>query len=674
MVNLKILNATFGGKNVTNQLESMINNNILYIPNNINILMLFGDPTPHKEKFLSIKYTLDEVELSKDIQEKNGLLKITLLLGFPNQPLTLPNTYHHINKLVDLTKTSNKCLEIGGPSSIFNTDIPVYPHMKFLDNIVFASETLWVNNKDGTDYIINNKKVGSIYYEDGTQINFKNKPIKDQPKSENSNKLEFGTNSKQNDSENVSQQKYDMVISSHCLEHIANPLKALFEWTRVLNDDGNLLFVVPWKVPIFDHKREYTTFEHILQDYENNVDETDLTHLDEILEKHDIGRDAPAQNLQFFRERCLNNFKIRGMHHHVFSFSVLIKMIQYLNLRLIDIDLIEPFHIIVWAQKCKNLPNELVIEQKSDKVFLEENKQVLNDNTQFLNENKQVSNENKQILNENKQVLIEKTLNLNKKLVLYAYHESEESKINLEFFCKHGMYEDAHYILIINGNECSVPINSKWNLTLKRENIGLDFGAWYCGLQAIDINNYNYFIFLNDTIRGPFYNASNVGRNKYWIQTFINLLKQDKVKLAGLTINCYKGKEGLRYGYSFIPHVQTMLWCVDREGLDMIYPSLINEKVYDKIETVSIKEIGISQKMIQHGYNISCILEPYQVDYTKENNQNINYNLHDGDPWFNDGYFGSNIDPYESIFFKTNREVAPQLLELLTQHQNTRIV
>ena len=32
---------------------------------------------------------------------------------------------------------------------------------------------------------------------------------------------------------------YDVLLSSHTLEHIANPLRALSEWKRIVGDDGH---------------------------------------------------------------------------------------------------------------------------------------------------------------------------------------------------------------------------------------------------------------------------------------------------------------------------------------------------------------------------------------------------------------------------------------------------
>ena len=247
-------------------------------------------------------------------------------------------------------------------------------------------------------------------------------------------------------------------------------------------------------------------------------------------------------------------------------------------------------------------------------------------------------------------------------LLIYAYYESNEAKINLEFFNKFGMYrtENVFYKLMISSQTCSVNLSDRWSSIQNRENLGFDFGAWYDGLQSVNINNFTHFIFINDTMRGPF-------KKKRWIKTLIELL-DDKIKLSGISISCYIGP--------FVdpipsPHIQSMILCTDRQGLDIIYPKVINEQRLDKIQTILQKEIITSKTLLDNGYNIACILSGYNYDFRKLENRLINSNNgHNGDPWYNHSFFGNTIHPYESIFFKTNRGVNPEILESLTIKQN----
>jgi ubiquinone/menaquinone biosynthesis C-methylase UbiE len=131
----------------------------------------------------------------------------------------------------------------------------------------------------------------------------------------------------------IADEKYDFLLSSHNLEHIANPLKAVKEWVRVLKPGGFILLVLPDKRFTFDRNRPYTSFSHILSDFESNIGEDDLTHLSEILQLHDLKMDPGAgRDFEVFKKRCENNFEVRGLHQHVFSFDLLEESAAYFNL------------------------------------------------------------------------------------------------------------------------------------------------------------------------------------------------------------------------------------------------------------------------------------------------------------------------------------------------------
>src|SRR5205823_14625969 len=118
-------------------------------------------------------------------------------------------------------------------------------------------------------------------------------------------------------------------------------------WKRILKNHGAILVIAPHKTQTFDHRRMLSTFSHIEQDYKTNIGEDDLTHVDEILELHDLKLDPPAGTWQEFRERCLNNASIRAMHHHVFSPELLVQMFDYWKMEVINIAVERPHHIVV---------------------------------------------------------------------------------------------------------------------------------------------------------------------------------------------------------------------------------------------------------------------------------------------------------------------------------------
>lgn len=249
--------------------------------------------------------------------------------------------------------------------------------------------------------------------------------------------------------------------------------------------------------------------------------------------------------------------------------------------------------------------------------------------------------------------------------VIYVYYESSGAKRNLEFFNKYGLYEtnNVTYLLVINGEKCSVNLSERWSIIKHRVNEGYDFAAWKEGLSFVDIDKYKYFIFMNDTVCGPFV-------DRHWIRTFTEMLNSE-VKLAGISINCHTELYSKYHNRKSVPHVQSMFWCTDRIGLEIVQEKIFSLENMDKEKTVIYKELGLSLAILNAGYNITCILPKYQVDYRLPENQFINsQNGAYGDPQYPGAYFGRSLHPLETIFAKANRHVNDQVIENLIKIQS----
>ncbi len=113
------------------------------------------------------------------------------------------------------------------------------------------------------------------------------------------------------------------------MEHIANPLKAVREWLRIVKKGGSIILVVPEKSVCFDHNREYSKFETLFTQYYRNVGEDDLSTLPDILRNHDLNMDRPAGNFEAFTKRSLDNFHNRCLHHYVYDDDLLMRICDF---------------------------------------------------------------------------------------------------------------------------------------------------------------------------------------------------------------------------------------------------------------------------------------------------------------------------------------------------------
>jgi len=216
-------------------------------------------------------------------------------------------------------------LEIGGPSDIFGRRgyIPAYQVAARIDNCNFGSDTVWKEDiTEGNTFVFKKGKApGRQYIAEASDLS------------------------------GIEDASYDFLLSSHCIEHMANPLKGLAEWIRVLKQDGLLVLVVPHKDGTFDHRRPVTTLEHLIQDFDNQTDEGDLTHLEEILKLHDLSMDPGGGDFEFFQERSKRNIENRCLHQHVFDTRLAVEAVNYMGLQIRAVELFNPYHIIIIAQK-----------------------------------------------------------------------------------------------------------------------------------------------------------------------------------------------------------------------------------------------------------------------------------------------------------------------------------
>ena len=217
--------------------------------------------------------------------------------------------------------------EIGGKSAVFSrgSDLPIYAIAQSIDNCNFGIKDEWNGEIElGNTFKFDSPRpAGKQFLMDGVDLYL------------------------------IEKNTYDFVLASHVLEHIANPIKALSEWIRILKKDGMLAIIVPDKEKTFDANREITTLQHMIRDYELGVEENDLSHIPEIINMHKYPEGTTEKDKTEFMNRSVNNFSNRGLHHHVFDTYTITGLAIYMGLGIVATEYEPPYNIVTVIRRTK---------------------------------------------------------------------------------------------------------------------------------------------------------------------------------------------------------------------------------------------------------------------------------------------------------------------------------
>jgi SAM-dependent methyltransferase len=217
------------------------------------------------------------------------------------------------------------CLEIGGPSALFRRDgpLPIYPLAASVDNCTFAERTVWEGEvRQGRTFVYDESAPpGRQFIAEATDLG------------------------------RIADESYEAVLASHVIEHVANPLRALAEWSRVLREEGTLVLVVPHRETTFDHRRPLTPIAHLVDDFERGVGEDDPTHIAEFVELLDLDRDPERRRRDELAALAADFVANRFVHHHVFDSRLVVEMLDRASFQLLALATALPFHIVAIARR-----------------------------------------------------------------------------------------------------------------------------------------------------------------------------------------------------------------------------------------------------------------------------------------------------------------------------------
>jgi len=196
-------------------------------------------------------------------------------------------------------------------------------------------------------------------------------------------------------------------------------------------------------------------------------------------------------------------------------------------------------------------------------------------------------------------------------LVIYTFFEAAPLP---EAFIEKAIFKDEYvdFLVVYNHPSEKIPYKlPKYVKKLYRKNLGFDFGAWSYGLEHDkNYEKYDYYIFANASVEGPHVPANSFF-NK-WTDYYVNGIKEN-IHLFGSTINC--ADLSTKIHPSTLAHVQSYIFCIDRKAAKYLRECKIFDTenfTKDKIDTIIYKEIEMSRKIIEKGWNIGCLHKYYR--------------------------------------------------------------
>jgi hypothetical protein len=238
----------------------------------------------------------------------------------------------------------------------------------------------------------------------------------------------------------------------------------------------------------------------------------------------------------------------------------------------------------------------------------------------------------------------------NKLLVSYVFHIYND---RVKYFFNNCIFNSPNVDFLIICNDKNIIFEDNLppfqNVSVvKRDNIGVDFGGWSDGILTNNLyKNYTHFIFCNSSIIGPFLRPN---FQKKWTDIFINGLRT--CKLFGSTINTVQSPHMLSHvqSYIFSMNLETLEYLIEENIFTMTsYSSSLNDAVF-------FKEIGMSRKILNKGWNIGSLLPMYKnADFTMKTQSSQTKYMYQYDDIMYPKYMNKLWNPYDLVFIKGNR-------------------
>ena len=167
------------------------------------------------------------------------------------------------------------------------------------------------------------------------------------------------------------------------------------------------------------------------------------------------------------------------------------------------------------------------------------------------------------------------------------------------------------------------------------------------------LRQYRYFIFLNSSVRGPFF-PSFMPPAWQWTRAYTDRIT-DTIKVVSSSLVCLPTVDAGGFG----PKVESWAFAIDHVALQLLSEAgvfylrackLCNDGV------VVLGEYGLSNVLLSHGYNLATLMSKYPagVDWRDDKHWHCNSNVH---PSRHGSYDGISMHPFETMFVKASWHV-----------------
>ena len=287
-------------------LRGLIYDQVLRIPVDLPLTTLFGSGFFPEDSTLTVIAQLlhGNVTRKVGINHTTNSLTEELFLANTIESEIIPWVEDNFQDVLDEYIHDKRGIEIGGPTPHLFQDI--YNASKGFDLVNFAAKTLWGDIVDGGTHTQHGRH-GKTFIRDGSSL------------------------------VGIQDNSYDFTLGSHYLEHLLNPLQAVFTMHRVLKVGGVCVLVLPRKEAYFDNLRNRGSIEDMVFRFIHQIPEYDMTyaHIEQVTLQsrleHDFGIPEHNRNYGWFRSRCMLNVENRGIHQFVFDNEVLSKILELMG-------------------------------------------------------------------------------------------------------------------------------------------------------------------------------------------------------------------------------------------------------------------------------------------------------------------------------------------------------